>query len=297
MENAKLSVLIPAYNAEMFLKDAIESVLDQTYKNFEIVILDDGSNDRTLEIAQEYQKRDSRIRVYSIENRGLSHARNKLVSLAEGEYIAFLDADDRLCDRFLEITYKNALDNEADVVACQYSKLDRKKSTYYFFKTDFEKMELSFEEVYQRMYSGKNNFNRVFVVAWGKLVKASLYKNIFYPNNQAYEDSFTTYKILLKAKKIVAISDKLYIYSVTPESLSAQVLTREKIRSAIEQHEERITLLTSIGIKVSNDNINDYLHTLKRCRKFSLESGFEDEYKWLNQKIDLIENHLPKDNY
>lgn len=294
MEEGLISILIPAYNAEKYIGDAIQSVLNQTYGNFELVILDDGSTDKTLGIVQEYQKMDSRIRVYSIENGGLSHARNELVSLAKGEYIAFLDADDRLDERFVEITYKKAMEEEADVVICQYSKYDLEKGVYRFFNAEQEQACFDFKEAYGKMYKSANNMNRLLVVAWAKLVKASLYENIYYPNGKAFEDSYTTYKLMMKANKIVSISDKLYIYSVTPGSLSSKRATKEIIHDSVEQHEERITLLTLSGVEISKDNITDYIATLKGWREYSYKNGFEDEYKWINQKIDLIENYSQK---
>lgn len=117
-----ISIIIPAYNAEKEIVRCIDSILNQTYNCFEIIIIDDGSTDRTLEICKKYAEKDVRILVKSQENKGVSATRNLGLNLSRGKYICFVDADDYLDCRYLEILLKNILKTNADISMCKWSR-------------------------------------------------------------------------------------------------------------------------------------------------------------------------------
>ena len=116
IEDVKVSVVIPVYNVENFLRACLNSVRNQTLKDFEVICIDDGSPDKSGEILEEYAKRDTRFRIYHQENSGVSATRNRGVELAKGEYIKFVDSDDTIAPTTLEKCYKLAKDEDADIV-------------------------------------------------------------------------------------------------------------------------------------------------------------------------------------
>ena len=130
--NALISVIVPAYNVENYLERCIKSLQDQTYSDIEILIVDDGSTDQTDRIRKKLAAKDKRIKCLSYEkqgNYGLSAARNLGIENAAGEYIAFVDSDDFVGPRFLEILYQNIVRYQADISVCRYQKLDERKTT------------------------------------------------------------------------------------------------------------------------------------------------------------------------
>lgn len=123
MNNELISVIIPVYNSERYLSRAIKSVLNQTYKNYEIILIDDGSTDSSIRICDKFSKEDSRIRVIHQKNKGVSAARNTGIKIANGNYIAFLDADDEITTEALELMHNEMLNNEVDLVITNYTKI------------------------------------------------------------------------------------------------------------------------------------------------------------------------------
>ena len=116
MEKVKISIIVPIYNAEQFLEKCLNSLINQTYQNLEIVCINDGSKDKSLSILKEYQKKDKRIIIIDQANQGVSEARNKGIKMATGEYICFCDADDSYKDNFIEVMYSTILKYKVDVV-------------------------------------------------------------------------------------------------------------------------------------------------------------------------------------
>ena len=174
-----ISVLMCAYNVKDYVGYAIESVLNQTFTDFELIIINDGSNDGTVNIIEEYSKKDNRIKVHHIENGGLANARNVALTYATGEYIAWIDADDAFNKDYLEILYKAALDNKSDVVICNYYRYVDKDRVYCWdVKDENDTLKLSWDDVYKRRYE---QGYIIYIVVWAKLVKRSLYKDIYYP--------------------------------------------------------------------------------------------------------------------
>lgn len=118
MNQPLISVIIPVYGVEKYISQCLESVINQTYKNLEIIVVNDGTKDRSADIAKEYAAKDSRIKVYDFQNGGLSVARNRGLEIATGEYISYLDSDDWLDTKMYETLLETAMKNEADMVKC-----------------------------------------------------------------------------------------------------------------------------------------------------------------------------------
>lgn len=209
MESIKISVIIPVYKVEPYLRQCLDSVVDQTYKNLEIICVDDGSPDKCGTICDEYAKKDSRIRVIHRENGGLSAARNSGIDIATGEYICFIDSDDFVSKSFVKYLYTLIKKYKADISVCPLiryisdNKIDKGKG--------FVEDCVDSSGALSRIFS-ENRY--IGVVACNKMYSRKLFDSIRYPEGKFYEDSGTTYKLFLESKKIAFGEYAKYYYRV-----------------------------------------------------------------------------------
>ena len=211
--NELISVIIPVFNIENYIAKCIESVMDQSYSNLEIIIIDDGSTDGSSKICDEYSKKDGRIQVIHQKNVGLSGARNNGIKLSKGDYIAFLDGDDYIEKDMYELLYKNIKSNNADISICEYvfnddnTKFKGKKHEINIFNNQ--------EAIRRLLYDEEINS-----YAWNKLYSRKLFENIKYPLGKKFEDIGTTYLLIDKAKKIIYDNSTKYHYIVRTNSIT-----------------------------------------------------------------------------
>ena len=293
-----ISVIIPVYGVEPYLRRAVDSVLRQTYSNLEIILVDDGSPDGCPAICDAYAAKEARVRVIHKENGGLSDARNAGLDVAGGDYIAFLDSDDYYAPFFIEVLYKELLKNDAQVALCPYEVTDAMEPSQ---GPDFAARKKQYADgevdcpVYDRGQMLLNQYDALcsdatyFIVAWNKLYKASLWKGVRYPKGKIHEDSYTTYKAYLLSDKVVYVNKHLYMYRQRSNSIMSSKWSRERLRDSVEQHEERLSLLTVMGIEITEDNKADYIATLRNCIRRALANGYIEEYELFKQKLNLIE--------
>lgn len=212
--NELISVIIPVYKVEEYLCRCVDSVLAQTYKNTEIILVDDGSPDRCPDICDEYAGQDSRVRVIHQENAGLSGARNAGIEAAQGQWLAFVDSDDYLAEDFLLRLYEACVSTGSDMSVCRWeyvrgeriSEQGTGKTTVYTGR-----------EMLANLYIPDGAY---FVVAWNKLYRKELFAKIRYPLGRIHEDEATTYRIYAKVKKAAYVDASLYGYFVTPVSIT-----------------------------------------------------------------------------
>ena len=207
MKKDLISIIVPIYNVEQYLKKCVDSLVNQTYKNIEILLIDDGSTDSSGKIADELANKDDRIKVFHKKNGGLSDARNYGIEKASGKYLSFIDSDDYVSYKMMEILHKNIIDNNCDVSICSY--LEFLNEDEIFNDYNNEKIMLyNSEEAIKCLFSDCSFGN----FAWNKLYKKELFDEIRYPKGYKMEDIGTTYKIFYKSKKIVYSDFKLYYY-------------------------------------------------------------------------------------
>ncbi len=217
MDKALVSIVVPIFKVEQYLEECIDSILNQTYENLQIILVDDGSPDRCPEIADFYKGIDERVCVIHKENGGLSSARNSGIEIAKGEYIAFVDSDDVLgctyVERLLEII---AIDG-ADIAVCAFDTFENSVSVLNNSGSE-ETIVFNNEQAIFEMY--KNN--SIGWNAWNKLYKTFLFGDVRYPDGVICEDKATTYKLLLKANRISYTKEQLYHYRVRNNSISGE---------------------------------------------------------------------------
>ncbi len=202
----KLSVVVPVYKVEKYLARCIESILEQSFADFELILVDDGSPDRCPAICDEYAQKDDRIKVIHQTNRGLSSARNAGIECASGEYIAFIDSDDFISKNMFSILMQNALDHQADISGCSAVLVAEDAEAEFTEQTHLDVYERN-EAVLQMVF-----FRQFSVNVWNKIFRRALFSSIRYPEGMLYEDLATMYR-LIDQSNIVVISDaKLYAY-------------------------------------------------------------------------------------
>lgn len=209
--NDLISIIVPIFKVEEYLDECVQSIVNQTYRNLEIILVDDGSPDKCPQICDEWAQRDSRIRVIHKENGGLSDARNAGINVCTGEYISFVDSDDFIKPDMIEKLYSAATKMGADIVACGILTCEGDKCTAWGCK-DFVGCP---KEIYALLYDDA----AYPVAAWNKLYHKSCWKTLRFPVGKICEDAFTTYKLIHNATRIVMIPEALYCYRIRPGSI------------------------------------------------------------------------------
>lgn len=225
-----ISVVVPIFNVQDYLRECIDSILGQTYKNIEIILVDDGSNDDCPQICDEYKLKDERISVIHKENGGLSDARNKGLEFSTGEYICFIDSDDYIDCKFIEKLFKLVIENGSDIAICSYYKTS--ESSVCIDEQEKECVELyGGEEIISRIFL--DNYLK-YIVAWNKLYKKSLFKGISYPVGLIHEDEATTCQLFFSARKVVLTNSKLYFYRIRESSITNSTMSVHKLQAKLD---------------------------------------------------------------
>ena len=202
-----VSILVPVYNVEKYLRKCLDSLLNQTYPSIEIILINDGSTDSSLEICQEYADKYKNIYVYTYENKGISTTRNRALDQMHGDYLMFVDSDDFIAKKTVEKMMERMQEQQADIVMCGFV------MDYYkvipLFRPVAKNATFDTIETLQRMILNKgiNNY------PWGKLYKASTFENVRFPENTyGFEDTRTIFKAIIQAKKIATMPNRYYHY-------------------------------------------------------------------------------------
>lgn len=203
-----VSVIVPIYNIEKYIAPCVETIINQSYKNLEIFLVDDGSKDNSPKICDEYAKKDKRIKVIHKKNGGLSDARNVAIDKAKGEYIFLLDGDDTVHEGIIEALYRSIKKHKADIATSSFLQFEDGTNPRIIDMSQEDIKCLDAEGALENMLYQKDCTN----TAWGKLYKKELFDDIRYPKGELYEDLATTYKLFAKAKRIVIDSRKMYNY-------------------------------------------------------------------------------------
>lgn len=234
MEDDLISIIVPIYNVEKYIKKCIGSLIDQTYKKIEILLIDDGSPDKCGIICDEFAEKDDRIKVIHQTNGGLSDARNTGLNESKGKYIVFVDSDDYVEKKYVELLYKTIIKNNVQISQCGINK---------FFNDTNAKERIGYEQnlsinskqMMLDLYDGKWEN----IVVWNKMYSKKLFENIRFPKGKIHEDEFTTYKLLFLSNEIAIISDCLYNYRQTNESIMGKKYNIKRL-DVIDAMQERL---------------------------------------------------------
>lgn len=250
MENKPLiSVVIPIYQVEKYLPTCINSILNQTYSNLEIILVDDGSPDNCPAICDEFALKDSRIKVIHQKNGGLSSARNTGIEIAQGEYIGFIDSDDFIAPNFYEYLLNNALTHHADISECGFIKVAEDNMNSFTFPPIDNAIVSVTNNIgaLERLFSEDFNTYVNTVVVWNKLYKRSLFQSIRYPLNKISEDEFTTYKLLYGVHQFVTSSALLHAYVQRSSSIMGKTFSSKRF-DLFDAYEEAISFFDKFSL-------------------------------------------------
>lgn len=208
-----VTIIVPVYNVEKYLPECIESLINQTYKNIQIILVDDASTDKCSEICDWYAEKDDRITVIHKEiNSGAASARNKGIDNAEGEYICFVDSDDYILPDFVEKLLANLYEYDADIAVCSFTSVFCNRQERYSFSDRI------------KVFTNKEYLEQLLVdwtcaLACNKIFKAKLLENVRYEEGHKIDDEFFTYRLIMRANRIVQIDDSLYMYRMRASSV------------------------------------------------------------------------------
>ena len=246
MQKPLISVIVPVYNVEHFLRYCVDSIIEQTYKNIEIILIDDGSTDASGTICDEYEKKDFRIKVIHKENGGLSDARNKGMQKACGEYYAFVDSDDFIARDYIAYLFELIDKNKAQISVCGYlkfynynimpqqrSKMRGSNFLDFGFRRN-ERMETNTknkvcvyqteEAIFHLLYQ-----NGIVTAAWGKLFHRSLFDKIAFPIGKLHEDIAIIYQLFDNADKVVCSKAEKYFYFQRNNSIKNSAFNQQRM--------------------------------------------------------------------
>lgn len=281
MQGALISVIIPVYNVDEYLAECVDSVIGQTYKNLEIILVDDGSTDRSGSICDEYRLRDARIRVIHKTNGGISSARNAGLEIAQGSYIGFVDSDDYIADDMFSQLYMNIKDN-CQISVCFNNVVD---GTKIFAECQLpDKITiLSNEEAVKELIVDSTIKNYVC----NKLYRAELFSGLRFPEGKIYEDIAINYLLFDRAEHISVIPKTLYYYRMRSGSVSAHKTDEKKwfhnCCAMIENKRERYEYFrehknSSLPEMALASMIPSLYEGIRLARKYSADDK-EDEFR------------------
>lgn len=257
--NDLVSIIVPIYNVEKYLETCIESIINQTYKNLEIILVNDGSTDNSLTICKKYEKKDDRIIIIDKQNGGLSDARNAGTLKSKGKYICYIDSDDYVEKDYIKCLYNSIKTNKTDISQCCINYVDDEGN--FLKKIGYEKNQVFDSKQLIIDTMEKNKLENT--VVWNKMYLSSIMKKHLFPKGKIHEDEYITYKVIYESKKVSMVSECLYNYrqqenSITNKKYSLKRLDpkeafKEKIEYFSEKGEEKIKYLS----------VNQYLSFLK----------------------------------
>ena len=221
META-ISVIVPIYRVEKFLPQCIESVLNQTFTDFELILVDDGSPDRCPAICDEAAERDARVRVIHQANAGLSAARNAGIEAAHGAWLSFVDSDDYIAPHFCEKLYQTAQRTNADCVMCSVQNVDESGKL----------IDSALMRVADEVKTGREVLRKIgrddvtpYLTAWNKLYRRKLFNTLRYPAGRQNEDVFVFAELFCQVQRAVCVAEPLYFYRKRIGSIMNSVVT------------------------------------------------------------------------
>ncbi|WP_196007991.1 glycosyltransferase [Clostridium tyrobutyricum] len=290
-----VSIIVPIYNVERYINKCINSILSQTFKKFELILVDDGSPDSCGEICDKYAELDYRIKVIHKKNGGLSSARNAGIDIAQGKYIGFIDSDDWIKNDMYEFLYKTIIKYDADISICDFIKFNENYDLC--FKEDSGKNIEIWNNIEALEKLNTDDCGKI-VVTWNKLYKKELWSDIRFPEGRIHEDVFTMHKILFKTNRIVNTNKVLYGYLQRSSSIIGTKFSLKKL-DYIDGLRERIKFYRKNNLKKLEQStrfilccsISDYYYTLKNSNIKNKYIYMESLYKVFNKNYLILRKY------
>ncbi|WP_367341845.1 glycosyltransferase family 2 protein [Limosilactobacillus sp.] len=280
-----VSIVVSVYNVSDYLEDCIKSILKQVYKNFELLLVNDGSQDDSGKICRYFSTKDSRIKIIEKVNSGLADVRNVGIRYSSGTYITFVDGDDYVSPFYLSHLVELAQKNNSELVQCNLCLKPQELIKEFDFneKVDLKTSESAFNDILR--------FGQFKTYACGKLYSSSLFEGILYPSGKLMEDSLTTYKLALRSNKVVVTDAKLYYYRQRTGSILNSDFNKDKlilldVPNEIKRYVSKLTLPNFI------DNLHYYQLriNINLLNQIILSSNKNDYDKYIDEILLRIKN-------
>lgn len=284
-----ITIIVPVYNVKKYLEKCVNSIINQTYSDLEIFLIDDGSTDGSGELCDYFSQKDRRIKVIHKSNGGLSSARNAAIDVMSGKYVTFVDSDDYVDEKYIEKLYGLVKKFDAQISVCGEKRFTQDEKGDVIFR-DSPYVKLKNEKVLNTEEGIETILKQHYfdASAWGKLYLSSLFLDVRYPEGKNHEDIGTTYKLFMRASNIAFISDPLYFYMQRPESILHSFNNVKTLWDGIEMVEMQYKGVINVYPKLETAAIVRCFSMYCRCFKFGkLAKNSEiEEYSW--KKITTI---------
>ncbi|SFN78625.1 Glycosyltransferase involved in cell wall bisynthesis [Pseudobutyrivibrio sp. UC1225] len=281
---SKISVIVPVYNVENYLDRCIESIVNQSYRNLEIILVNDGSTDKSGEICNRLARVDNRIRVIHKENGGLSSARNAGLDSATGDYIAFIDSDDYIHTKMYEILVKVQKDTGADIVSCGYQMFDEGDVPKEIDYDNFEFFEYTGTDIYNQLWDRDTST----VIQCQKLFNKDVFSHIRYPEGRIHEDVYVIHRELGKVNKYVFVDIPFYYYMIRNGSIM-QTESFTSINDALEGFEDRIRFFSTRGLHEYEDRtLKTLFEYIQLKYRMLAKDNNRDGCRYLQSKMNML---------
>ena len=268
-----ISIVVPVYNVAPYLKLCLESIVNQTYPHFEVLLINDGSRDNSKDICLEFVESDNRFKYIEQDNAGLSSARNTGILNSKGEFITFINGDDFVDPNYLEELYHALLKNDSEIVIGSYKEFNEEDNNYYIHVFDYKEEHYKHSELIENIAEFERR-GLEFQTSWGILFHKRLFENVMFPIGKNIEDTRTNYKLYIESCKTSYIHKDLYVYRIRKGSISDNI-SEKFLTDELEALLERIAVLSIVGIDISKEKkkLHDCLEVRLQQAK---DSGLEN---------------------
>lgn len=285
-----ISVVIPMYNAGRYVEKCLESIINQTYQDIEVIIVNDGSTDNSKEICEKYVQKDNRITLINTENRGAGSARNTGLEKAQGEYISFIDSDDYICNDYFERLYNMLQLSKADIAIGRYQRISEHE-TMQFVNSGEIKERTSREELLELYGEDEDRYINAVLVT-NKLFRRSLFgDDIRYPIRRLIDDEFIIYKLIDKSNKIVYTDDVMYAYVQSDSSVMRTNFKEQRVYDTIDVYDEVYSFFKEkadeeLNRKIMIRYLSYCIELAWKTSKSEIIDDKEKVYQYLNEKFE-----------
>lgn len=283
-----ISVIVPIYKVETYLNRCVESIVHQTYKNLEIILVDDGSPDNCPALCDEWAQKDNRIRVIHKSNGGLSDARNAGLHIANGEYISFVDSDDWLAPEFYALLLTTLQDTKSDISMCKVQKVWKSEDAQILVKDVYEHEVLDTIQALHELIVE----NKIQQVVWNKLYKRKIVENLPFEKGKCNEDEFWSYQAFGRAKRSVRIEYTGYYYFQREGSIMSTSYSLQRL-DALEAKNYRQRYLEQYFPQLASDGRKNLFLTCLYSGQMTMKYLKDTERETAIKKINDILKHSP----
>lgn len=280
-----ISIIIPVYNVEEYLGKCLDSIINQTYSNLEIILIDDGSTDDSGNICDAYANADNRICVIHKNNTGAADSRNVGLDLAHGEYIGFVDSDDWICEKMYETLHKLIKKYNVKISSCERENTNRiYPSSYGIYDELINKKDAIKATLYPK---------KIYNAVWDKLYVKDVFQNIRFPKGSYAEDTPVVYKIIDQFGDIAYTNERLYFYNIRENSVSTSYFNKNKmwhipmLKERIEFIDKNYPEYTRLAYKSLIEKLNSYYYMTSPD---SVYIKFKNEHSQIYSEIKGIDS-------